>query len=106
MASVLKINDTTWAVSVLQYKGTVLVDFGAPWCAPCKSLARVVERLASEMGDGVRFGMVNIDESPNVTSTYGVKSVPTVMVFRNGVCVSRQTGVVTRDGLLKMVFGR
>ena len=76
-----------------------LVDFWAPWCGPCRMIAPVVEELATENAGKLKVVKVNIDESPNVASSYGVNSIPTLVIFKGGEVVDRFVGVQPKKRL-------
>ena len=96
-------NDKNFQEEVLDSKEPVLVDFTATWCGPCKALAPIVEKLADEFQGKVKVGKLDIDDAPEVTRKYGVRSVPTVMVFRGGEKKGTQVGVATREKLVKLL---
>src|SRR3954468_23797708 len=77
-------NDMNWDEEVLQSNDPVLVDFTATWCGPCRVLGPIVQKLADELAGKVKVGKLDIDESPAVASKYGIRGVPTVMVFHGG----------------------
>ncbi len=81
--------------------GTVLVDFWAAWCMPCKLMVPVLNELAEEAGDRVTVAKLNVDESAKTASKFGIRSIPTMIVFRNGKEIKRIVGVKTKDYLLK-----
>ncbi|MEJ2004732.1 MAG: thioredoxin, partial [Cyclobacteriaceae bacterium] len=74
----------------------VLVDFWAEWCGPCKMIGPVVEELASDYDGKVVIGKVNVDENPNVSVKFGIRSIPTLLVFKNGEIVDKQIGAVPK----------
>ncbi|MCD4847231.1 MAG: thioredoxin [Candidatus Aegiribacteria sp.] len=76
-----------------------LIDFGAPWCGPCKMIEPVLETLAEEMNDTVNFYAVNVDENPSESSTFGVRGVPTLIVFHDGQEIDRMVGYRDADSL-------
>lgn len=81
----------------------VFVDMYADWCGPCKMIAPIVEQLSKEYGDKVEFISVNVDSNPTSTASYGVRSIPTLMVFENGELVKKQTGAVPKSKLVEMI---
>ena len=99
MASLKEFSDDNFEAEVLKASEPVLVDFWAPWCGPCRMIGPVVEELASENGASVKVGKMNIDDNPNTAAGYGVSSIPTIMVFKNGEVVDRFVGVQPKDRL-------
>ena len=91
--AVSEINDTNFEMEVLQSSEPVLVDFWAPWCGPCHVLAPTIEKLAIQYDGSVKVGKVNVDENLEAAETYGIQSIPTVMLFKNGQVVDRIIGV-------------
>jgi len=96
-------NDGNFESEVLNSDLPVLVDFTATWCGPCKQLAPIVEKLADELEGKVKVGKLDIDEARQVATKYGVRSVPTVMVFRGGQKTNQHIGLTTRDKLVKLL---
>ncbi len=90
--NMLAVNDTTFRGSVRQ-EGVTLVDFGAPWCPPCKVLKPILNELGGEYGEKLSVLEVNCDESPSVATEYGIMSMPTVIVFHNGQPVEKLVGL-------------
>ncbi len=90
--AVREFTDENFDSEVLQADGAVLVDFWAPWCGPCRQIAPMIEELASE-NPGVKIGKVNIDDNPASAERFGVNSIPTLMVFRNGQVSDSFVGV-------------
>jgi thioredoxin 1 len=84
---------------VSQNSGLVLVDFWAPWCGPCRMVAPVVDEIATQYGDQLKVVKVNTDENPNVASQYGIRSIPTLMIFKDGQKVDMVVGAVPKTTL-------
>ncbi|VVC01904.1 Thioredoxin [uncultured archaeon] len=82
--------------------GTILVDFWAPWCGPCRMLSPVVEALSTEM-KGVRFGKVNVDEQPGLSEKFEVASIPTLLLFKNGKIIANRVGAATKETLREWI---
>jgi thioredoxin 1 len=88
---------------VLQSDLPVLVDFTATWCGPCKALAPIVAKIADEFQGKVKVGKLDIDASQTIAHKYGIRSVPTVMVFRGGAKSAQHVGLTTRDKLVQLI---
>jgi thioredoxin 1 len=101
MSKPVTIQDTNFNEVVLQAKIPVLVDFWAPWCGPCRMVAPVVEELAEEYQGKVNFGKVNVDESPKITSQYGIMSIPTLILFKDGKPIANTVGFRPKGELKK-----
>ncbi len=102
-AKVIEVDDGSFEAEVLAADVPVLVDFGARWCPPCRALEPIVKRLASESAGRVKVVTVDTDASPLTARRYGVKAVPTVMVFRNGEKTALHLGATTREKLLELL---
>ena len=92
MGKPVEVNDSNFEEIVLQSKIPVLVDFWAAWCAPCRMVAPVVEELAEEYDDRVSFAKLDVDQSPKTASQYGIMSIPSLIIFKDGSPVSNLVG--------------
>jgi thioredoxin 1 len=99
VANVTELTDANFQSEVLQSEVPVLVDFWAPWCGPCRQLTPIIDALAEEMSGTIKVGKLNIDDSPRAAEQYGVMSIPTVMIFKNGEVVQRFVGVQPKQRL-------
>ena len=88
---------------VLNSSDVVLVDFWASWCGPCQMLLPIVEELSNELESGAKIGKVNVDEQPELASKYGVMSIPTLKIFKNGEIVEETVGVHSKEDLIQMI---
>lgn len=100
---VLQLNSQNFEKEVLQEERTVLVDFYADWCGPCKMMAPVVEKLAKELGDKAKICKLNVDDAQNIAGQYGVMSIPTFIVFKKGEPVKKAVGVQSEEFLKNMM---
>ncbi len=100
--NVIELNDGNFDTEI---KGDqpVLVDFSATWCGPCKILTPIVEKIADEFAGKYKICKVDIDESPSITAKFGIRGVPTVLVFKNGEKTGQHVGVTNKETLLKML---
>jgi len=101
MSSLPEVTDATFDSEVLKASLPVLVDFSAEWCGPCRSLAPIVEALAADYDGRVKFVTLNIDNSRQTPSSYGIMAVPTIILFKNGEVVDKVTGFKPRPVLEK-----
>ena len=100
------VTDTNFEDEVLQADKPVVVDFWAEWCGPCKQLSPVVDELAEDMKDAVKVVKVNIDEAPDAPTKYGVRGVPTLMIFKNGQVVDTRVGGMPKSQLQEWIEGQ
>ena len=101
--SVKHFSNDTFQSEVLQGSGPILVDFWAPWCGPCKMLGPVIDGLADELSGKAVVGKVNIDDDPDLAAKYGVVTIPTIILFKDGQEVNRLVGVQSKLTLTQMV---
>ncbi|MGW8248774.1 MAG: thioredoxin TrxA [Acidiferrobacterales bacterium] len=93
------VTDDSFESEVLQADGPVLVDYWAEWCGPCKMIAPVLEEIASEYGDKVKIAKLNIDENPATPPKYGIRGIPTLMLFKGGNVEATKVGAVSKSQL-------
>ena len=103
MSNAMSVTDANFETEVLKSNTPVLVDFWAPWCGPCRAVAPAVDAIANEFAGKVKVVKLNTDEEQQVAIKYGVGSIPTLMVFKNGEMVERVLGVRPKGELAAMV---
>lgn len=101
--NVLTFNEKNFESEVLKSDVPVLVDFTATWCGPCRALAPIVEKVADELEGKVKVGKLDIDDAPGISARYGIRSVPTVLVFEGGQKKAQHVGLTTRDKLVQLI---
>jgi len=98
-----KVTDASFDSDVLKATGPVVVDFWAEWCGPCRMIAPALEEISASLGDKVKIVKLNVDENPGVAAKYGIMSIPTLMIFKNGEMSSRQVGAAPKQKLEQWV---
>ncbi|MEA1926116.1 MAG: thioredoxin [Patescibacteria group bacterium] len=96
----LELNDKNFEDKILKGDKIALVDFWAPWCGPCQMMSSIIEETAKEIGGKAVVGKLNVDESPETAQKYGVMSIPTVIIFKNGEIAKQIVGVQSKEVLL------
>ena len=100
-----KVSDDTFEAEVLQSATPVVVDFWAEWCGPCKQIAPALEEIAKELNGKVKITKLNIDENPQTPSTYNVRAIPTLMLFKNGEVAGTLKGAYPKNHLAAGING-
>jgi len=100
---IINLNDQNFEKEVLQSKIPVFVDFWAPWCGPCQMVGTIIEELGKEYGGKIKVGKLNVDESPQIAAKYGVMSIPTVILFKEGEEVGRKVGLEGKEAYMKLI---
>ena len=99
----IQLTDAEFEDQVINSEKPILVDYWAEWCGPCKMIAPVLEEIASEIGDKVIIGKLNVDENSETPPKYGIRGIPTLMLFVNGEVVGTQVGALSKNDLIKFI---
>ena len=97
--ALINITDEEFEDSILKNSGVCLVDFWAEWCGPCKQISPILEEIASEENNDITIAKINIDENPRVATDYGIRSIPTMLLFNNGELKDTKVGVLPKQEL-------
>jgi thioredoxin 1 len=98
----LTITEDTFETEVLKSDKPVLVDFWAAWCGPCKMFAPTIDSIASEYSDKIKIGKCNVDENPNIAAKYGIMSIPTILIFKDGKTVDQSIGIMPKETVINL----
>jgi thioredoxin 1 len=101
--NVIPVNDINFEAEVLQSPRPVLVDFSATWCGPCKRLEPIIESVADQHTETLKVAKIDVDDSPGVAERYGVRAMPTLMVFNRGKVAAQHVGLTTKDNVVRMI---
>lgn len=100
---VSEVSDESFDKDVLQSEQPVLVDFWAAWCAPCRMLSPIVDAVAEQYDGSARVVKVNVDDSPSISQRYGIKGIPTLILFKNGTEQERVVGATSKDAIARLI---
>ena len=100
---IVYVTDDTFEQEVTQAEGTVLVDYWADWCGPCKMIAPILNEVADEYAGKVRIAKINIDENPMTPPKYGIRGIPTLLLFKGGTVESQKVGAVSKGQLTEFL---
>lgn len=103
--STVKVSDATFEADVLQSSEPVVVDFWAEWCGPCKMIGPSLEEISNEMAGKVKVVKLNVDENPGVAGKLGIRSIPTLMLFKDGKLAAQKVGAAPKSALVSWING-
>jgi len=97
------ITDDSFSADVLESQGVILVDYWAEWCGPCKQIAPALDEISEETADTVTVAKLNIDENPNTPGSYGVRGIPTMMLFKDGEIAATKVGAMPKNKIVEWI---
>ena len=100
--SAININKNNFQNEIMDSEKTVLLDFWAPWCAPCRMVVPIIEEIAGERPD-IKVGKINVDEQMELAQKYGVMTIPTLLVIKNGEIVNKHIGALSKSGVIELL---
>ncbi|MBV7363145.1 thioredoxin [Actinomycetaceae bacterium TAE3-ERU4] len=103
MSDVLTVTDRDFQANIRLDKGLMVVDFWAPWCGPCKKLSPILEKVAKDLSGKAKVWKLNVQDNPTTAAKYGVRTIPTIMVFFDGDLVETMVGLTTKEEIVKTV---
>jgi thioredoxin 1 len=99
--AIVEVNDQNFQNEI--HSGVVLVDFWAPWCGPCRMITPVLEEINNEIGDKIKIGKLNVDSNPRTSTQFGVLSIPTLLLFKEGQLVEEMVGYQPKEHLISII---